>query len=373
MKKLKNFQFRDVFNKNVVMKLAENIFANYASFDKINFNKDINLKLEFLSYGDRNSLIAETLHKYLPKDLRKATDILIQSLPPQLESKELSGFEGFIIMPQCLFISRYGLDEFDISMNALYEMTKRFTAEIDIRPFIAKYPKKTIEYLNKLTNDSSPFARRLASEGTRPRLPLGMRLSNFIKDPTPVIRILEKLKEDYNLMVRRSVANNLNDIAKDNPEIVTDTLKKWSKIKTKEMKWLISHALRTLLKQGNKDALELLGYKSDINIEVTNFILKKKKIKLDDTLFFDFKIKSNDKKESNLMIDYIVHFMKSNGKTVPKVFKAFKKKIKPNEEMILSKKQSFKPISTRKYYKGIHFIEIQINGLKYKKQEFELI
>ena len=368
-----DFQFRDVFNKDVVAELAENIFANYAKFDKTNFQTDINSKLESLSYGDRNSLIADTLHKYLPEDFAEAANILIQSLSAELECEELNGFEGFIIMPQCLFISRYGLDEFDISMNALYEMTKRFTAEMDIRPFIAKYPKKAMEYLDKLTDDSSPFARRLASEGTRPRLPLGMRLSQFVKDPTPVIQILDKLKEDSNLMVRRSVANNLNDIAKDNPKIVTDTLKRWSKIKTKEMKWLISHALRTLLKQGNKDALKLQGYSSDINIEVNDLVLKEKKIRMGDTLYFNFTVKSNEEQPVNLMIDFVIHFMKANGKTTPKVFKAFKKKLKPNEEIKFSKKQSFQPISTRKYYKGIHYIEIQINGMKYKKENFQLI
>ncbi len=166
-----NFQFRNVFNSTLVNELADNIFNVWDSFERDAFVNAILPQLEVLSFGDRNSLIADALREHLPDDFQRAAQILVNALGPEPDTDSLSGFDGFIVMPQCLFISRYGLDDFDTSINALYEMTKRFTAEGDIRPFIEKYPEKTMAFLHALTQDESPFARRLASEGTRPRLP----------------------------------------------------------------------------------------------------------------------------------------------------------------------------------------------------------
>ena len=194
----KQTQFRDVFNPALVNKLAGNITHVWDSFERDAFLEAILPQLESLSFGDRNSLIADSLHKHLPDDFQRAAQTLVNALGPEPASDSLSGFSGFIVMPQCLFISRYGLDDFDTSINALYEMTKRFTAEGDIRPFIEKYPEETMTFLHKLTQDKSPFARRLASEGTRPRLPLFSRLPKFQRDPLPVIQLLEKLKTDTN-------------------------------------------------------------------------------------------------------------------------------------------------------------------------------
>lgn len=367
-----DFKFREVFNKKVVIELAENIKQNYSRFEQVSFCDSINNKINDLNFGERSKLITENLKKFLPQKFPDAINILLQSLPEEIQTEELTGFDRFIIMPQTAFVSKYGLEHYDLSMTALYEMTKRFTAEGDIRIFIDKFPEKTLSILEKWAEDENCHVRRLVSEGIRPRLPLGIRLKRFQKDPVPVIHLLEKLKEDPVLYVRRSVANNLNDIAKDNPKIVTDTLKKWKNIDNKGTQWLIKHALRTLLKQGNSDALALLGYET-LGIEVSEITLQTNKIKIGEDLVFNFSLKSIASKSQNLMIDYIIYYQKANGKQSPKVFKLSKKELNSEKTLTFEKKHSFKPISTRKHYKGKHNISLQINGKEFEKIEFDLI
>lgn len=367
------FQLRDVFNPPLVNRLAQNIQQTWPEFEASAFSADINSRLGPLSFGDRNALIRDKLHKYLPPHFPDAAQILIDALEPEPDVDDLTGFDGFIIMPQCDFVAKYGLGYFEVSMKALYEMTKRFTAEGAIRPFLQKYPKETLQKLEEWSRDESALARRLASEGSRSRLPLAPRLPQFIEDPTPVLKLLDALKEDPALVVRRSVANNLNDIAKDNPQAVVDTLRTWQKINTDEMRWLIQHASRTLIKQGNKDALALLGYPAHPAITVENLMLEQPLINLGETLVFSFNIHSQAGKAQNLMIDYVIHFMKANGKPAPKVFKLSKKKIKAGETLTISRRHAIKPISTRKYYSGRHRLDIQINGEILAGADFELV
>ncbi len=368
------FQFREVFNTEMVTKLADNISSVYQSFEHNSFKNAIIPNLSELSFGDRCSLIADTLHSNLPENYTAAVKILIDALGPEAVADSLSGFDGFIIMPQCLFVSRYGMDYFDASINALYEMTKRFTAEGDIRPFIERYPKKTMAFLHKITNDKNPYARRLASEGTRPRLPLCQRLPEFQKDPSLVLELLTKLKSDPNLMVRRSVANNLNDIAKDNPDVVVETLENWQQEDTsKEMKWIISHSLRSIIKQGHPGALQLLGYSSNVEINVSDIDISNQNPAIGEEITFSFTITSRENKPCKLMIDYLVHYMKVNGNQAPKVFKAAKKTIAPGQSITILKKHSFVQRSTRVHYPGGHGIQVQINGKKYTKVDFQLL
>jgi 3-methyladenine DNA glycosylase AlkC len=367
------FRLREVFNPALVQELAGNIAQVWVEFEEEAFVEAVVLQLPELNFGDRSSLIADSLRRFLPQSYETAVGILIDALPPQLTGDMFTGYDGFEIMPQCLFVSRYGLDNFDVSINALYEMTKRFTAEGDIRPFIHKFPVKTMAFLHQITQDESPFARRLASEGTRPRLPLTPRLPAFQKDPRPVLELLEKLKEDPILMVRRSVANNLNDISKDNPGIVVETLQRWQKLDTPEMDWIIAHALRTILKQGHPGALRLLGYDPQARVLVSDLQLNSPEIKVGETLRFSFEVTSQEERPCALMIDTVIHYMKANGKQKAKVFKAAKKRIAPGETISIEKGRSFKAINTRPYYAGQHALEIQINGQRHAWADFTLM
>lgn len=366
------FQLREIFNAELVQGLGDKIENAWPEFKNKQFVQEISSQLGDLSFGDRSSLIADSLKKFLPPDYQEAVKILIDALGPENQDESIEGYGGFDVMPQCLFVSRNGLDDYDTSIHALYEMTKRFTAEGDIRPFIKKYPKKTMEYLMNLTQDPSPFARRLASEGTRPRLPLTSRLADFQKDPQPVIDILEQLKEDPNLMVRRSVANNFNDISKDNPDAVVETLERWSQIKNPNTQWLISHSLRTILKQGHPGALKIMGYDPDSKVEVANFQISSETIQMGEDLSFQIEILSQEAKACKLMVDFVVYFMKANGKLAPKVFKGGNKTIKAGEVLHFQKKHSFKEMTTRKHYPGLHRIEVQINGKRVANKEFVL-
>jgi len=367
-----NFQVRDVFNETVVNQLAANLAGAWCEFDAKGFSHAVNSQLNPLSFSERAALIRDSLWEYLPKDYPRALEIILKTLPPELSENEIAGYDGFIVMPQNDFVAKYGLDHYELSMQALYQMTKRFTAEGAIRAFILKYPERTLAILSEWAEDENPHIRRLASEGTRPRLPWTMQLKPFIEDPRPVLQLLEKLKTDPELMVRRSVANNLNDIAKDNPDLVVKTLQRWKKINNEGTQWLIRHASRTLVKQGNKETIALLGYSSDVAITVSKLELDKAIVSIGSEFKFEFEIKSISDQDQNLVIDYVIHHVKANGKLKPKVFKLAKKKLQAGETLHISKKHSLRLISTRKYYAGGHLLEIQVNGIVYKQAKFEL-
>ncbi len=366
-----DFEFRTVFNMQKVKDLADRISSVDTNFDKDKFTGEIAKSIDTLSYKDRMVLITSKLELFLPKDYKESVAILIKSLPKELKTNDLTGFENFIILALTHFVARNGLEYFDISTNALYEMTKRFTAEGDIRPFIEKYPTKMLALLADWAKDENVHVRRLVSEGSRPRLPLGSRLQQFVKDPLPVIELLDLLKEDKELYVRRSVANNLNDISKDNPAIVCDTLLRWNnQIKTEEMKWLTSHALRTLIKQGYPAALELVGIKP-AKFRIDNFKLIPQ-IKIGDDQLFSFDI-TNLGQSADFLIDFIVDFKKANGKNSPKVFKLKKVQIDSGSCVNIGKKYSFAIRTTRKLYPGTHFLSLKVNGQVWGKEKFELL
>lgn len=367
-----NFQVRDVFNEKVVNQLATNLANVWRGFDKREFSYAVNSRLKPLSFSERAAFIRDTLWEYLPKDFLRALEIILKALPPELPNCELTGYDRFIVMPQNDFVAKYGLDHYDRSMQALYQMTKRFTAEGAIRAFILKYPKQTLSLLSDWAEDENCHVRRLVSEGTRPRLPWTMQLKPFIKNPRPVLKLLEKLKSDPELMVRRSVANNLNDIAKDHPDLVVKTLGRWKRITNEGTQWIIRHAARTLVKQGNREVLAVLGYSPKIDIAVSKINIDKPVVKIGGEINFSFEIKSTSVQPQNLVIDYIIHHVKAGGKLAPKVFKLTQRILKSGETVLIAKKHSFRLITTRKYYAGRHALEIQVNGVRYGKAEFEL-
>jgi 3-methyladenine DNA glycosylase AlkC len=367
-----NFQVRDVFNERVVNQLAAELIRVWAGFDADGFKHTLNSRMKPLSFSERAALIRDSLGEYLPKEYPRALAILLKALPPEVAGDELEGYDGFIIMPQCDYVAKFGLEHYEISMQALYEMTKRFSAEGAIRAFILKFPEQTMSMLAQWAEDKNPHVRRLASEGTRPRLPWTMQLKPFIQDPRPVLTILEKLKTDPSLMVRRSVANNLNDIAKDNPDLVVKTLKRWSKIKDEGTQWLIRHAARTLVKQGNREALSMLGFEANAAVAISNLKISPANVKMGGDMTFSFEITSKSKRAQNLVIDYVIHHVKANGRRTPKVFKLTHKEMDAGALLQISKRHSFRPISTRVYYAGKHRLEIQVNGVLLAGMEFGL-
>lgn len=369
---------RNNINEHTVTELSQRINSYYTTFQSDKFCKEIIPSLDDLGLYERLDLITLKLYKYLPKEFSEAVDILLNSLGDEivadkvdLDGIDLSSNNGFIIISLTNYISSYGLDYFELSMKALYEMTKRFSAEGAVRHFIIKYPERCYELFRKWVKDENVHIRRLVSEGLRPRLPWAIRLQNFVKDPAPVLEFLEALKDDRELYVRRSVANNLNDIAKDHPDIVVELLQSWNPKASKEMEWLTKHALRTLVKQGNIGALELLGYKKNPEIKVRNLELNSD-VKLGEFLEFSFDIISESDNDQKLVIDYIIFHKKANGLQTPKVFKLKNVKLKSSENIRIFKRHGIKKINTRKYYEGKHRVVIQVNGKEFLSGEFNL-
>lgn len=363
---------RDVFNPTSIGGMAQGIQKAHPSFDADTFTNTVLSQLGELSYSERIVLITEKLEDYLPKDPEVSIDILIRALPPEIASTGDPSFRGFIIATLTRYVSRNGLQHFDLSMKALYEMTKRFTAEWDIRPFIVEYPEKTLALLKQWLTDPNMHVRRLVSEGTRTRLPWGMHLKMFIADPKPVLELLEHLKDDPELYVRRSVANNLNDIAKDHPELVIDTLTRWQKGASEGTQWVIKHATRTLIKDGHNEALALLGFDPNVKVELSKLKLNSDTINMGDTLAFSAELTLQDKAAKDLVVDYVIYFMKANGKLAPKVFKLKTLKAQPNTAIQLAKRHAIKPITTRKYYAGRHELGILVNGQELVRIPFTL-
>ncbi|OUR95762.1 hypothetical protein A9Q84_14770 [Halobacteriovorax marinus] len=376
------FLMKDSINPKVVKELSLRIKKHYKNFEDVQFSKVIIKDLKKLELKERVYLVSQSLHKYLPSDFKKSVSILIKSLPEALpnNSKEIEGYgesklkslHGFIMISITNYVSEFGIDDFKTSMDALYIMTSRFSAEEAARYFIKEYPKETLKLYKKWSKDKDMHVRRLVTESTRPRLPWTMQLPRFIDDPTPVLPLLESLKNDKELYVRRSIANNLNDISKDNPQIVIRILEEWNKDRSSNMQWLIKHALRTLIKQGNTEALKILGFNKNFKATVKSLRLDDSKVKLGSSLNFGVEVESTSNQEQWLMIDYVIHHMKANGKLTPKVFKLRKVKIKAGEKIVFSKKHSIKEISTRKYYSGEHQVQLMINGNLYPKVKFEL-
>ncbi len=358
-----NFQVRDVFNPKVVNALAQKLKTVWQPFDAAGFCEMIIPNLPPLTFSERLKLIYSGLAAHLPKDFPAAVDILLKALPSPLEKEELDGYDGFIIVPQSHYVSQHGMAHFDLSMNALYEMTKRFSVEFDIRFFIESHPEKTLAVLTVWAKDESPHVRRLVSEGTRPLLPWAKRLKDFEKNPAPALALLEHLKNDPALLVRRSVANHLNDVAKSHGDLVVATLQRWKKEHPgKEMDWLIRHATRTLIKRGHPGALALLGFQKGAEVKVENLRLASSKINLGEHLEFSFDLVSTAADSQDLVIDYVLYFMKNNGSLAPKVFKMTARKLAAGERVSLQKRHSIRPITTRVYYPGEQKLAIQVNG-----------
>jgi 3-methyladenine DNA glycosylase AlkC len=364
MSKLKNF-----FDATLVKRIAGDVRRVHKTFDVTKFEKGVMTELEDFELKGRTNLIAENLHENLPENFPSAIKILLASFSDDKFVGDMESMSSFYYSPHAMYVEKYGLEHFDESMDAILKITKVFTSEFCIRPFIQKYGDRTLELMAQWTQDDNEHVRRLVSEGSRPRLPWSSRLPEFIKDPSPVFELLEKLKQDPSIYVRKSVANNLNDIAKDHPDKVIEVLSKWKDIDNEGTQWIIKHASRTLVKEGHPEVLKLLGFSTDV--DVSNFQFPKK-VKIGEELTFDFDIKSNEEEELDVVIDYSVHYMKSNGKNAPKVFKLTKKTLKPGKIEKIKKKQSFKLITTRKYYPGTHHIEILVNGSEKGKFSFEL-
>jgi len=353
-------QLKNVYTQKYISQLAKKIKLEYKDFDEEKFISSIfDNNWEKLELKQRMRHIALMLNESLSFAYIKQLDIL------KPVSKSFSSYEAMFFQD---FVEVFGLEDFENSIKALEVFTIDSSSEFAIRQFILKYEDKTMKQMKIWTKDKNEHLRRLASEGCRPRLPWAIALPIFKKDPSKVLEIIELLKNDKSLYVRKSVANNLNDISKDNPDLVIEFVKS-NLGKSKELDWLCRHASRTLLKKGEKQILELFGFGGTSHISIENFHCDKS-VSLGKEFNFSFDLRS-EKEIGNLRVEYGISYLKSNGSHSKKVFMISQGKINLKKKSFL-KKQGFKDLTTRKHYLGKHFISIILNGEEKLKKEFIL-
>ena len=370
------FSLKDeLFNKHKISYLGELFAATEPTFKAEQFEKAVMATLPSLGLKERIVHIATALEEQLDDDFRVAAKQLAAALPPPLDpTKTDDDFGDFIFAPLGEYVVRNGLSKKHLktSLKTLQAITQRFSMEDAIRYFINEYPKETLRELEQWTSHKNYHVRRLVSEGTRALLPWSGRLTI---DPLEPLPFLDTLHADPTRYVTRSVANHLNDITKSDPKVVIDLLKKWKKEKKqfeKELDWMTRHALRTLLKQGNQEALALLGYSKRPAISVSPVTLTKDVIRTGESVAFEFSIRSEQ--DVRLMVDYAIDFVKANGKTKLKVHKLKNLSLQAGEEVVLSKTHLFKKnATTLTYHSGTHNLVIQINGKQYQPVSFELL
>jgi 3-methyladenine DNA glycosylase AlkC len=351
------------FDRAFYTELAALLNAELPTLDRKAFIRDCCHNLNDRSLKERLLHTTQTVHNFLPGDLKHDLRIL-KPLAPKISNTFCGMF-----LPE--YVELYGLHDFKTSMSALKYFTRYSSSEFAIRVFLRQDTKKTMNVMSNWATDENHHVRRLASEGCRPRLPWSFQLPEFIDNPEPLFPILNALKCDASLYVRKSVANNLNDISKDNPERMLALVEKWDPANT-HTAWIIKHAARTLIKQGNVRSLSLFGFTKNPKIAVSTLHLSAKSLSLENDLTVSFSISSRAKKTQRLAVDYAVHYMKKNGKTSPKVFKLKELDLTPGQTIDISKKHAFKNFSTRTHYAGIHNIEILINGTPHGNATFKL-
>jgi len=362
--------FKDWFDEQAATQLADQFSAASREFDRRKFLRMAKKDLSSLEFQARVKQFAAALAASLPDDIPEALDILTRSLPPaHHDCEEVS--DGWLQWPLGYFIAEYATDHLDPAFEAMTQLTARFTSEFAVRPYVEKYPDEIFARLLKLCAAPNPHVRRWCSEGTRTRLPWGRKLHTLIEDPSPILPILEALKNDDELYVRRSVANNLNDLAKDHPVLVVSISKKWMKGASDERAWIVRHALRTLIKDGNQGALGVMGFHPPKGIEA-HFSSSPAAITIGDSVEMEATLTNRGRIYRKLVVDYAVHYARKASKISAKVFKWKTLELPAGESITLQKKHPMRVTTVRALYPGAHKVELQVNGVRLDEASFHL-
>ncbi|WP_241996049.1 DNA alkylation repair protein [Kribbella sp. VKM Ac-2568] len=324
-------------------------------------------KLAEASFSERGQLVRDALLADLPAGFKPLADIFRAAL-------EDDAFTGWMIWPvtEAVAVRAVEAEEFEAGLELLAELTPRLTAEFALRTVLTADLDRTLAVVQTWTGHQDEHVRRLATEGTRPRLPWAKRVPQLLENVEATRPILEILRRDDSAYVRRSVANHLNDISRSDPALAVEIAGGWLADPEATTPQLVRHALRTLIKAGDPGALALLGFEQPSGLVVDGPVLAVAGVSVGEILEFEFTAHNEGEVEMRLAIDYVVHHVKANGTLAPKVFKLTTRTLAPGESVTLGKRHSFKPISTRKYYPGEHALELQINGRGYGRSTFTL-
>lgn len=344
---------KNLYSKQFIQALANAVQHEYEPFAAQQF-----VKLVFDSQWDQRELkqrmrhITQSLHACLPITYQQQLNILLPVAPL------FTGYTG-TIFPD--FVEVYGLQDIKHSLGALEHFTQYSTSEFAVRPFIMNHTEHMLKQHLKWAKHPNHHVRRLASEGMRPRLPWAMALPMFKKDPIPLIQILEQLHQDPSEYVRKSVANCLNDISKDHPELVIQLVNKWKGI-SPETDWILKHASRGLLKQGHTQALAAFNLNHKAKARINQFKLSRQQIALGQKVSFGFTLANDEKKQTAFRVEYRIYFNKANGKPSGKIFQIGTYTLQAGEQLFIERKHAFVNLTTRKHYAGLHRIAIVVNG-----------
>lgn len=346
----------------VVRAIAAELAGAWPTFDAPAFTRDAQRGLDALELLPRGIHIAAAMRRHLPAEYPEAVQILVDSLGPPIGESTLAGMGVFHYLPHVAFIRDFGVDHFEASMAAQYHLTQRFTAEWCIRPFLERHTEATLAQLRIWAADPNVHVRRLVSEGTRPRLPWAPHLKAFIADPTPTLGLLELLKDDPERYVQRSVANHLNDIAKDHPDVAVEVGERWLVGATDARRWIVQHALRSLVKRGHRGALSAMGAGSRAAVRVDRVEITPRRAAIGSTVRFSFDLVSRSKSSQDLLVDFAVYFVKADGSARPKVFKLKRVTLPARARASFKGSVSLKVHTTRTPYPGTHRLEARVNG-----------
>jgi 3-methyladenine DNA glycosylase AlkC len=361
---------KDIYSVPFYEKFSQVVAEVHPSFNKKLFIDTI-YQGDFTKkeWKDRMKHTTVVLHQFMPKNFSEAV-VLLDKIIENLKKNNFADSNlAFIFFAD--YIEMYGLDHFETSIKAFESITQFISCEFAVRPFILKYKEKMITEMIQWSLHENHHVRRLSSEGSRPRLPWAMAIPFLKEDPSSVLPILENLKKDPSPYVRKSVANHLNDIAKDNPQMVIQMASQW-KDHGKETDGIIKHGCRTLLKQGHPEILRFYGLEST-HIDLSAFEIKTPMVKIGSSLQFRFQLTNKNNQAKTIRLEYAVHYKKAKGHLAKKVFKISEKNYEPNQMVKVDRNQSFKIITTRVFHPGVHALSIIINGTESEALTFELI
>jgi 3-methyladenine DNA glycosylase AlkC len=363
MSDTENTALKEIFNERRFRDMALDVKAVYPPFDTRRFLKISLAGLDDLTLMQRLRRMTQALHATLPADYRQALEVL-RALALRIEN----GF-ATLVLPD--YVGQYGQDDFDVSMDALKFFTAFGSSEFAVREFLRKDLKRALAIMKVWSRDDSDAVRRLASEGSRPRLPWSFRLDAILADPSLTAPILENLRSDASLYVRKSVANHLNDVTKSHPEWVLDRLATWP-IENAHTAWIAKRALRSLIKAGNGRALAVIGAGGVPDVKVSKFAVTPRQVTLGERVTLSFDLASKCPESQRLVIDYRMHYVKKSGVTAAKVFKLKELTLDGGQKVAIERTQNIRDFTTRVHYAGRHDVEILVNGVCLAKGHFDL-
>ncbi|MFN3202670.1 MAG: DNA alkylation repair protein [Bradymonadia bacterium] len=376
--------FKERLNQAAISDIATAVQSAWAEFPAAAFIQTASDGLDALELMARVAQIAQALGQHLPDDFATASDVLVRALgeaapvdAPEAATREGQGIRGFLALPVTRWVADSGQENPQAALQALGEMTSRFSAEFDIRAFIAQHPEITWAQLKVWATDADPHRRRLASEGPRPYLPWGRKIKALIEDPAPGLEILEMLRDDPELYVRRSVANHLNDIARHQPGLVVQVARRWLEEPLEgealaRRRQMVRHALRGLLKKADPGALDLMGYHRESPAQIEG-------LSADDTaslgsaLTWSFEAHNPSDAPVQVRLDYVLHRPLAKGKIGTRICHIAERQLEAGQRVLYDRTHSFKAVTTRSDYPGAHRIEVRINGVVRSEVGFEVV